>query len=207
MMIGFKWGDTFSDCDCLWWYHQRDIQVIFIFMRYYWTSTKCTIMNISNSVMWNCDHHQNNRYPHRHLRAFLELCEKVGGEVSALGPMVDKAFKVMTPIKMLLLMRIMLMMTIRWWWCWWCLWWCSCCWWSRPGSARVSADLLLVNEAFRRRHGDHPKTFGRPDWGDPGGGEADDIGDKGEMATTYLIFVICFTLTHLEAWNFTLRGA
>ena len=28
------------------------------------------------------------------VRAFLELCNKVGGEVSALGPMVDKAFKV-----------------------------------------------------------------------------------------------------------------
>jgi len=27
------------------------------------------------------------------FRAFLELCDKLGGEVSALGPMVDKAFK------------------------------------------------------------------------------------------------------------------
>jgi len=27
------------------------------------------------------------------FRAFLELCDKVGGEVAALGPMVDKAFK------------------------------------------------------------------------------------------------------------------
>ena len=46
------------------------------------------------------------------VRAFLELCDKVGGEVSALGPMVDKAFKVsiiLTKIKMLQLIMKMLM--------------------------------------------------------------------------------------------------
>ena len=34
-------------------------------------------------------------YTNNHLRAFLELCDKVGGEVAQLGPMVDKAFKVL----------------------------------------------------------------------------------------------------------------
>ena len=34
-------------------------------------------------------------FTYYHLRAFLELCDKVGGEVAQLGPMVDKAFKVL----------------------------------------------------------------------------------------------------------------
>ena len=67
----------------------------------------------------HCYHHNclEHHYDHHHccliLRAFLELCDKVGGEVAALGPMVDKAFKVFIIIKMLLLIKIEMLLLIK----------------------------------------------------------------------------------------------
>ena len=47
------------------------------------------------------------------LSAFLELCAKVGGEVAVLGPMVDKAFKVLMIIKLLLLRKIKMFLLMK----------------------------------------------------------------------------------------------
>ena len=41
-----------------------------------------------------------------YLRAFLELCDKVGGEVAQLGPMVDKAFKVLMTMVVMVISRV-----------------------------------------------------------------------------------------------------
>ena len=45
-------------------------------------------------------------FTYYHLRAFLELCDKVGGEVAQLGPMVDKAFKVLMTSVVMVLTRV-----------------------------------------------------------------------------------------------------